>query len=192
MPQRPCTSSSKDRGSLKVAVFLRLGYPAVALPLTGTKDAGVEVSGDYPAHSKLGMEEYKDRVQEALAKLTTLDGPAAGTRDCNLVLLHDRDLAHTGSVFTDYAEQRGLKVVLLPPSCPDLTPMDATFFGSVSRRWALQTYEKGLGWPGKAQHFKKLLEEEVPEDHIKHWQAAVHACIQERGGHVERRLGRKH
>lgn len=144
MPQRPCTSSSRERGSIKVAVFLRLGYPAVVLPLTGTKDAGVQVSGDYAPCSKLGMTEYTARVGEALAKLTTLHGPATGTRDCPLVLLHDRDPAHTGSEFLEWAQQKDLKVVLLPRSCPDPTPMDATFFGTVSQRWQTQCKEEKL------------------------------------------------
>lgn len=175
-----------------MAVFLRLGYKPVVLPLTGTKDAGVQVSGNWAPCSKLGMKEYTARVEEALQKLSSLGGPAAGIRDCPLVLLHDRDPAHTGSVFLQWAEQEGLKVVLLPPSCPDLTPMDASFFGTVNRRWLLECHQKGVPWPQKALLFKKLLEEGDPDDHIRHWQAAVRACILERGGHVERRLGRKH
>jgi hypothetical protein len=151
----------------------------------------VQVSGDYEGYSKMGMNEYTARVGEALAKLTTLDGPAAGTRDCPLVLLHDRDPAHTGGDFLRWAQQEDLKVVLLPPSCPDLTPIDASFFGTVTQRWQKERIEKNLPWPERALRFKQLLEGEEPDNHIRHWQAAVHACIQERGGHVERRLGRK-
>lgn len=152
----------------------------------------MQVSGRFAPFKKLGMKEYTARVRKALKTLSTLDGPAAGTRACPLVLLHDRDPAHKGGVFKRWAEKKGLKVVLLPPSCPDLTPMDASFFGTVSRRWQVQCIRQGLPWPQRALLFKQLLEEEPPGDHLRHWQAAVHACIQERGGHIERRLGRKH
>lgn len=121
-PQRPCTSSTRERGSLKVAVFIRLGYKPVVLPLTGTKDAGVPVSDEWAPRRRLGMTEYTARVKEALAELGLKDGPAAGTRGAPLVLLHDRDPAHTGSIFLQWAEQKGFKVVQLPRSCPDLTP----------------------------------------------------------------------
>lgn len=191
MLERSSTSNRSHRGSLHVAVFLRMGCQPVVLPLSGTKDAGVEPSKDYSPLTKLGMEEYKDNVEPAFAELGNLHGEGVRTRGQARVLLHDRDPSHKGWVPKQWAEQKGIKVVLLPEASPDLTPLDASFFGSVHTRWRKECLEKKLGWPDRALLFKQLLEETDPDRHIQHWLRAVRACVQERGGHVERRSSRR-
>lgn len=162
------------------------------VPISGTHDAGVEPGQAYPGRAKLGMVEYRDTVVYALDKLGCMAHGKLKKKGQGFVLLHDRDPSHKGGVFKQKAQELGLKVVLLPASSPDLTPMDATFFGSVVTAWRRQCLEKKLGWPARVKLFMKLLHKEKAEPHIQHWKAAVHACVQERGGHVERRLGRRH
>ena len=191
-PERPCTSGRSSRVTLHVAVFIRLGRRPVVLPISGTHDAGVQPSRAYPPLVQLGMEEYKDKVVRALTTLGCMQDGALLSRGHKFVLLHDRDPSHQGSVFKQWQEEVGLKVVVLPPSCPDLTPMDATFFGSVMMQWRRGYIQNKLGWLDKVQLFMELLQKTLPGLHIEHWQAAVKACVQERGGHVERRLGRRH
>lgn len=163
----------------------------VVLPISGTRKAGVEPSKEYPGLTKLGAEEYKDKVDAAVQQLSARGSSARRTRSQVLVLLHDREPSHTATLVKQWAEQKVLKLVLLPASCPDLTPMDATFFGSVTSAWQRRCLQEQTPWPQRATLFMELLQQTSPEPHIQHWRRALDACVAEHGGHIERRLQKR-
>lgn len=166
-------------------MFLRLGHEPVVLPISGTHKAGMVPAQSYRPLTRLGAKEYIDTTKSALVELSGGSRAGPRTRGRPLVLLHDREPSHKAKLFCDWAAAEGLQVVLLPAHCPDLTPLDATFFGTVMVRWRKRCIEANLAWNERAALFVRLLKEQSCEAHIMHWRRALEACISELGGHVE-------
>jgi len=145
----------------------------------------------YSPLTRLGAKEYSDTTKSALEKISGGSRGGPGTRSRPLVLLHDRDPSHKAKLFRGWAADKGLQLVLLPPHCPDLTPLDATFFGSVMLAWHKQCIEGKLAWSERVALFVRLLKQQSCEAHIKHWKRALEACISELGGHVERSVRKR-
>lgn len=140
----------------------------------------------------MGGEEYSDLV---VAAHDLLSGPSAGGTSTEgsvaKVLVHDRDPSHRAHVTTAACERIGLKNVLLPTHCPDLTPHDATFLGCVKNAWYRKCCEQQLDWASRQRVFLSLIMEQDPNPHIERWERVLQACIDEKGGHIERRMQKR-
>jgi hypothetical protein len=186
----------RKRGQLKLAVFLRLGCPVVAVPVTHTADvpwlnppAGSAADGK-PSNSMKGAE-YASVLRQCLQRLRFPERGGPSTRACSpAVLLHDRDPAHTSLVCRAAAKEEGVLIKLLPSSSPDLTPLDASFFGAIATKWRRQCVQQRLTWHDRAKLFWDLLHSEDPEPHLQRWVQALKACVRTGGGHIEREIRR--
>lgn len=105
------------------------------------------------------------------------------------MLLHDRDTSHNNKLVTESAADMGLTLVTLPTHCPDLTPLDATFFGTVKEKWRDQCYRGQLTWSDRCALFLKLLKEEDVDAHLYDWKDRLDRCIAAGGGHIESNSG---
>lgn len=187
----------KNSGTAKIAVFIRLNHPAVAIPITGTRRAPFTPTREFKkddgtTFDAMGGKEYSSVVKSALPQLSSPSrSRCSSMRGQVSVLLHDRDPSHTSSLVKAMAEEEGLKIVTLPSHCPDLTPHDATFLGCVKREWHRRCVEGRLPWGERAQLFLQLLQNQDPSPHILRWKRSLHACIEAEGAHIERQLQRK-
>jgi hypothetical protein len=124
-----------------------------------------------------------------------LSGPAAGgasTRGSEAkVILHDRASAHTAGCTTAKIEDLGLKEVLVPVHCPDLCVHDATFLGTIMNAYQKRCCEEKLSWEEKQRFFISKVLDTDPSPHIERWVRVLQACIDEKGGHIERSMKRK-
>jgi hypothetical protein len=182
---------TKNSGRLKVAVLLRMGCKPVVLPVTGTKNATVSPEGKWmkpngERYDALGATEYEWVIKRAIKRLQPPHAGVSGNTRASAVkvLLHDRDSSHTNSLVKESAAEMGLTIVTMPTHCPDLTPLDATFFGTVKREWRLGCYRKHLPWSERCDLFLKLLEEQDVDAHLNGWVKRLDACIAADGGHI--------
>ena len=187
----------KKSGKLKVAIFLRKGYTPVVYAVTGTCFALVEPDAKYkkPAgghYTAMPGVEYSRLVDAASG---VLSGPVAGgasTRGSGAkVILHDRASAHTAACTSAKIEDLGLKEVLLPAHCPDLCVHDATFLGTVMNAYRGKCCEEQLTWEERQRFFISKVLDTDPSPHIDRWVRILQACIDAKGGHIERSIQRR-
>jgi hypothetical protein len=194
--ERECTHT-RNSGRLKVAIFLRKGHIPAMYAVTGTCFALVQpaarykkASGEY--YTSLPGVEYSRLVDAARGALS---GPAAGGASTKgsqpRVILHDLASPHTPKCTASKIAGLGMKEVRLPTHCPDLCVHDATFLGTVMSAYQKACCEKQLTWAEKQRLFISLVLDTNPSPHIDRWVKVLQACIDMRGGHVERSMKRR-
>lgn len=63
-----------------------------------------------------------------------------------MVILQDRTTAHTAALVKNFCSSHSpdpIRMIVLPPDSPDLTPHDSGFLALVKRQWHRQTYGVG-------------------------------------------------
>lgn len=174
----------------------------MALPATGTDFPSMQPLPAYYKPSREGKEpeqyvrmsaiEYQAGIKEAVPLLTKRDGKREGLRTSRtLWLLQDEGRPHTAlstATFARNFQSRGLQLVTLPTHSPDLTPMDAGFFGTVKREWFRRVKRDRLDWDQSCLLALKLLRETNPDNYITEMPLRWQACEEVRGGHIEARL----
>jgi hypothetical protein len=141
---------------------------------------------------KFSAPEYQAGLAWAIPQLTIHDSRKGGLRSSRpLVLVQDKDpahIAHSTAAFCAKLAPRPLHLITLPTTSPDLTPMDAGFFGTVKGRWNRMAQKNKLPWAERCRLALKLLEEEDPEKYIREMPLRWQACEEVRGGHIEAKL----
>lgn len=202
-PEKITSSGPQDRRKLNVIVYVRLGYLPVVITLTGSKYEGMEPLPEYyyPStiegqpglqYKALSAIEYQATADEAIPKLTTRDSKREGLRGRGpLWLLQDEGRPHTALSTTVWAaayQARPLHLITLPTHSPDLTPMDANFFGTVKAQWNRERKAERLSWAESCNRALKILRNTDPAKYIKEMPLRWKACQDVRGGHIEARL----
>lgn len=194
--ERACTHPKKS-GILKVAVCLRKNYPPAVTVITGTRFAAVSPAQKYMTvkntpYKAMGGREYSNLLDASHAALSGPPSGGASTRGTLAkVLLHDRDPSHRSRAAAATCDRLGLKNVMLPTHCLDLTPHDATFLGCVKNAWELRCCEGKLNWLERQRLFLSMLNQQDPNPHIERWERVLQACIDKKGEHIECRIKRK-
>lgn len=184
-------------------VFVRLGYWPVVIILTGSNYEGMEPVAEYTytstgkghpvlQYKSMSAIEYQAAGDTAIPQLTTRDSNREGLRGSGpLWLLQDEGRPHTAFSTTVWAAEykaRPLHLITLPTHSPDLTPMDAGFFGTVKTQWNRECKAERLSWAESCNRALKILRTTNPAKYIKEMPLRWNACQDVGGGHIEARL----
>lgn len=198
--QRP----DKDKKSEKVAkwcVMIRMHQQTLVKPTTQSTYATCSANKTYldkhaAPHSSLCGEEYTDIIRELLEEHGVHEEEQMITRSAtDVCLLHDRDPSHQSAVFREFANKSRITVRQLPPGSPDLSPLDAGFFGTVKKRHADQVAREHMGWDKSCKQMEELLSKEPADPYIQELPLRWQACKESKGWHIEaklREIKRKH
>lgn len=176
----------KDRKSMKLSVFVKVGQPTVVVDLRysgdNTADSPLVVgsgSGDFGWNSQ--------RYVEIVAYHLLGERPSMRPRRIpgGVKLVHDRDPVHIGSVFTTYATSKGITVLTLPAKSPDLDPLDYGVFGTAKRQWERQVWQQRLSWDQQCVLAIQLLSEFDASASIAALPHRMQQCIAAHGWHFE-------
>jgi DDE superfamily endonuclease len=139
----------------------------------------------------MGQEELCDIMAEYFKSLKQLEGRLIAERvhqgqqsGCPKILVLDREPTHRTQALTDLCHRHNVKVMLLPPRSPDLSPLDSSFFGVVKRR--VREASCGLGASAKFDMLEAALRDTAAEQYICHYPQKLMACIEAKGGYCVR------
>lgn len=185
----------KDRKALKVACAVMLGAPTSSYvqQLTGTEYEGcpdidvykkaTEQDVDYTA---LSAPEYRNFLQRAL-KHFNRQVPGL-RRNPKLRIIHDRAKPHTSKLVTQWAQQEGYKVHVLPPRSPDMDPLDYGIFGPFKTWLQMGAAVGGWTWSNKCRKAVAYLEKVDVAPTVKEFPQRLQACIEAEGHHLANAL----
>ena len=136
------------------------------------------------AMKDMGTEEYIDVLDQLRPLLGYSDGPT--TRSKPTLLLHDRHPAHKAAATKAYLDSKGMVTFELPPSSPDLDPLDYGVFGTASRYMTRWQFADRLPWDECCDNVLAYFQElQSVEAVMKELPMRLEAMIKAKGGHIE-------
>lgn len=179
--------STRERRTLHVVVFIRVGHPNIVVPLPSAEQAANWDPND-PATALSGTSTaltaalYEKIVEAKLVGSGShmADGRRSSSRH-GLKLVEDKSSVHTSGRHKAFLSGKGIEQVLLPAKSPDLSPLDNGFFGTVNTEWRKRVTAGRLGWDGMVAALLEVLQQTPADGYIKALPRHIRNCMKARG-----------
>lgn len=166
LPERKMVDKTHRR-TFNVMVGLQLGKPPIVRQVTGSVIPLLPEPKQYM--TKKGEKAKSLTAGEFQDNILAMCREGAKTRSGIKMVVYDKDRTHSNAV-EEKLEERGVRVIKLSPRSPDLTPLDAAFFGALRKKFGRYCMDHELTFPDQCSAFVRLIEQMSADNSILHMQ----------------------